>query len=320
MKQDQEGKTSQRIKEVYEWASFLAVENRDKGWTRYYYWTEPAKRLLLRLRHLRRGLVALVGLQGTGKTSTLTAIAVTLLSEGSSIKMWKWRSGIPQQKLRTEFGECRYIFFDLPDYTTRSSRQMMKHLDDIGQLWHHFRDRDMVFLITAQKELFTGHYLLGKMSIIELTPLKPQELLEAYKKRFKTTEPFTEEALILTAELSRGVFRRFLKYIQLSLEESLLTEKETVDKDLVSKTITLEQLAKDMDLELSGILKDQEKKLQAVKILNILREKGEINQKTIAQQLNLHEATLARLLDKLETQKYIKRTRGTKKELLVQLT
>ena len=44
------------IKEVYEWASLLAVENRDsKNMLKYYYWTEPITQLILRLRYLKRG-------------------------------------------------------------------------------------------------------------------------------------------------------------------------------------------------------------------------------------------------------------------------
>ena len=50
---------------------------------------------------------------------------------------------------------------------------------------------DFVFILAAQKELFKGHYPIGKTITIELIPLKPQQLLEAYKKRFTTTEEET---------------------------------------------------------------------------------------------------------------------------------
>jgi hypothetical protein len=308
-------KTSERIKEVYDWASLLAVENRDRDWLKYYYWTEPAKLLLLRLRNTKRGLIALIGLQGTGKTTTLMAIGATLYKEGFRTGMIRWTSEITSKKVENE----RYMFLDLPDYATGSSRLMKKHLNEISKIWYELKDRDIVFVIAAQKELFKGHSLIGKMDIIELTPLKSQQLLEAYKTRFDTTDPFPEEALLLIAELSRGVFRRFLRYIKLCLEEILLSKAKNIDIDLVKKTITIEQLEADMDLELSEILADKEKKILAVKILNLIREKGEINQKTIAKQLEIHESTLGRILDKLETHNYIKREKGAKKERIVRL-
>jgi hypothetical protein len=44
-------------------------------------------------------------------------------------------------------------------------------------------------------------------------------MLEAYLKRFKTPEPFTEDAILLLARMSRGIFRRFLRYLILSATE-----------------------------------------------------------------------------------------------------
>lgn len=200
---------------------------------------------------------------------------------------------------------------------------MNKHLDEIQQLWTlcHQNGRPVVFVISFQKELFRGHFLMGKMHTIEVTPLKPKELLKAYKLRFGSPEPFTEEALLLITELSRGVFRRFLKYIGLCLERVIESEIkiDIVDIRLVKETITLDQLSEDMDLELSGIFRRDDKKMQAVRALNLLREKGESNQKELAEKLNMHPNTLSRLLDKLEANNYVKRRRGLKKELLVSL-
>jgi len=34
---------------------------------------------------------------------------------------------------------------------------------------------------------------------VELEPLKPEQMVEAYRKRFKETEPFTEDALLTLA-------------------------------------------------------------------------------------------------------------------------
>lgn len=321
MKRMKDKGSTHGIREVYEWASLLAVENRDsKDMAKYYYWTEPVTQLLLRLIYLKRGLVYLTGLQGTGKTSALLIAKAVLKFKGHKVKMWRWASGVSWEYFNKRIEDSRYIFFDLPDYSTKSSRSMMKHMNEISTLWYVSSSKDIVFVVAAQKELLKGHYMIGKTSTIELPPLKPHQLIEAYKIRFESTKPFTEETLLLIARLSRGVFRRFLKYIQLCIEEKQLTGTPNIDTNLVKKTITIEQLTKDMDLELSAILKNQEKKILAVKILNLLREEGEMNQKTIAKKLDISQSTLGRQLKTLETHNYIKRRRGTKKERLVQLT
>ena len=58
-------------------------------------------------------------------------------------------------------------------------------------------------------------------------------LLEAYRMKFKTTEPFTGEALLLIEELSRGVFQGLLKYVQLCLEETLSLRGTQLQQQIV---------------------------------------------------------------------------------------
>jgi len=58
------------------------------------------------------------------------------------------------------------------------------------------------------------------MEKVELEPLKPEQMLEAYRKRFKAIEPFAEDALLTLARMSRGIFRRFLRYIMVTLQQS----------------------------------------------------------------------------------------------------
>jgi len=68
------------LQQIAEWSSVLTGESRNqptivpKGATpfvHYYYVTEPVKRLEWKLKNLKGQLVALIGLQGTGKTSAL---------------------------------------------------------------------------------------------------------------------------------------------------------------------------------------------------------------------------------------------------------
>jgi hypothetical protein len=44
------------------------------------------------------------------------------------------------------------------------------------------------------------HFFFDKMEKVELEPLKPEQMVEAYRKRFKKAiEPFTEDALFTLA-------------------------------------------------------------------------------------------------------------------------
>jgi len=41
-------------------------------------------------------------------------------------------------------------------------------------------------ILAIQKEMFRDHFFFGKMEKVELEPLKPEQMVEAYRKRFKT--------------------------------------------------------------------------------------------------------------------------------------
>jgi Cdc6-like AAA superfamily ATPase len=61
------------LEEIANWASVLTGEDRRFGenGNHYYYVSDPVKRLIWKITHLNRQLIALIGLQGTGKTSAL---------------------------------------------------------------------------------------------------------------------------------------------------------------------------------------------------------------------------------------------------------
>lgn len=79
------------------------------------------------------------------------------------------------------------------------------------------------------------------------------------------------------------------------------------------------KLRKNMDLELSDIFRSKEQKIQAVKLMNLLQQKQELNQKEIADSLGINDMNVSRLLTKLEAYDYIQRKRGAKKEFIISL-
>lgn len=220
----------------------------------------------------------------------------------------------------SELQNTDLILIDFPDYTKTDRRMMNIDLEELQELWMKVTVGELghaSLLIAIQKELCSGHFFFGKMDMVNIDLLKPNDLVAAYKQQWKDSYPFTDDALLLVAQLSRGVFRRFLRYIKLCLERAEM--KAPVTAEHVKAAITLEQVARDMDLELTDVFHTNEQKTEAVRLLNLLREKGETNQQQIAEALNMTETSASKLIRKLEAWNYVKRTRGNGKEWLVSL-
>lgn len=225
----------------------------------------------------------------------------------------------------------KYIFIDMPDYSKTDVRFMTKDLGEIQALWNILisgekymatEDYQGVFVIAIQKELHKGqHFIFGKGTTIELPMLKPEELVKAYKLRFESALPFTEKALLLIARLSRGVFRRFIRYCGLTIEEFLLAGKKeppiTVDyaKKAISSRITLE----DLRLELYDKFRSDSQRELALAILDFLIKGERANQKELAERLNASEASVSRVTGTLAFYGYVIRERGKRGEALVKL-
>jgi len=208
------------------------------------------------------------------------------------------------------------ILIDTPDYSKADRRLMAKDLNDIYWLWNFLSGRIKTNMVIAiQKELFQGHFFFDKMEKMELEPLKPEQMLESYQKRFHGLYPFTQDALLTLGRMSRGIYRRFLRYIALTLDywENKSRPRELIDAETVKKAVTAERLAEDMDLELSDIFpKQSDLKLQASRLLLSLSESGPRRQDQLAEEFNLEPYTITRLLQKLELHRCIARRREGK--------
>jgi DNA-binding MarR family transcriptional regulator len=217
--------------------------------------------------------------------------------------------------------EKHSVFIDMPDYSKTDRRMMAKDLEEIFWLWQSV-NRKYGFagstptpniVIAIQKEMFGGHFFFDKMQKVELHPLQPEMMVEAYKRRFKTTDPFTSDALLTLARMSRGIFRRYLRYIILTLD--LWNEKRVgrgrIETEIVREAVTMEQLAEDMELELADLFpKRSDLRWLAVRLLLLLQERGERKQSELADSLEVEAYALSRLLTKLEASHYITRRRA----------
>jgi biotin operon repressor len=239
---------------------------------------------------------------------------------------------LEQIKYRRRMKLRRAFFIDTPDYGRKDIRLINRDLTQLSEFWTALRARgyDANVVVFLQKELVKSqqHFFLLKMyPLLELPPLKPEEMLASYKQIFrnytssaKPTEPFIEEALTLVAQLSRGIFRRFMRYINLAVSDMLQKGKDAVNVEDVRNVITDAVLMQDSALEFEDMFRNETHKRQAVKLLSLLRGQIEANQKTMAEALGISEMAISRLMVQLESNGYVKRRRGKHGEWLVSIT
>jgi hypothetical protein len=281
-----------------------------------YYWAPEFKSFVEELSDDPPSLIFLVGLQGSGKTSALKAIEAKL----SSAYYWRWDGKLPE--LWEEVKHWRFFLVDLPDFRAGSMSRMAKDLDGIDKLWYSMRFGENYgrkhLIVAVQKEMFRGHYLFGKGEVFKLRLLTPEEFMRFYRRKFSVSYPFDDDSLMMVAQLSRGIFRRFIRYVRLTLLDMKGRGVESIDVDDVRRVISLDVIAGDMDLELSGFLRGSEKGF-AVAAISALMEGGGMNQKDLALRLGVSETVMSRLMVKMEGLGYIERVRGDRKELRISL-
>jgi len=233
------------------------------------------------------------------------------------------------RELRREFinetlVKMRAVLIDMRDYGKSDRRLFEADLMGIQRLWNQVLNYADVngcvpfpnFVVAIQEELFFGskgvtHFLLGKMETYEIKPLTPKELFDLYLRKFQDPAPFQPDALMKIAKLSRGVPRRFLRYINLCVDAFLLglIGPPPIDISAVDKVVTEEELRKDLELEFSALFpKSDEMKAKALRLLSYLSAREErVNQKQLAEALGYSEMDVSRICEKLEQYGYIRR-------------
>jgi len=186
------------------------------------------------------------------------------------------------------------ILIDFPDYSKTNQSQMIRDLDKFAKWWESLvaADTENIYthnvnlVVFFQKELFSGHFLFGKFDVFELKPLEPIILMEIMKRNCGGIEPFTVEALEYLGGLSRGIIRRFKKYVRICLEKAIQHGCCDISVDLIKNWIGLEQLEKDMELELMDIFpRQKELRRLSIIILQLLNERKAIPQNDLAEEV-----------------------------------
>jgi len=224
-----------------------------------------------------------------------------------------------ETKLKDTF-RCSTLLIDLPDYDRNNRTQLIRDLNDIHTFWQELEfepgDRKTNLVLFIQKELFSGHFFFGKMDVVEIAPPTVMDMVQAYgivnktKDGLFSTKPFQKEALQELAKLSRGIWRRFKKYIRICLD-NFKGEEITIED--VYEWIDTEQLQRDMELELVELFpKNKELRNYAVILLHYIQQRGIVEQselvKTVFGEGKAEEMMGSRILSKLEAYGYIHRT------------
>jgi hypothetical protein len=233
-----------------------------------------------------------------------------------------------QKAFEAMLANVHTVIIDLPDYSKTDKRLMVRDLNEVQKFWNwlccgSLKDGVPNFVVVIQKEMLRDHFLFGKMDVVEIKPFTPNELVDAYAKIWEkeftrasidlSTWPFEERALLHLARLSRGIFRRFLRYIRNCLEPYAPFDdsaEELIDLRRVQDTIDPDEVQKDWDLELSEVFKSQDAKSFAAKIIAALMKTEGVSQKKLAEALKMSEASLSRILDRLEDYAFVRRERS----------
>jgi len=215
------------------------------------------------------------------------------------------------------------ILIDTPDYSKTDKRRMDNDLSEIYWLWNTLvtYGSTVTLIVAIQKEMFHDHFFLDKMRTIELKPLTTQQILNAFRKRFTTFSPFTEEAITLLAKMSRGIFRRFLRYITLTLdlwESKYQQNQPTIGVTVVKGAVTIDHLRNAMENELTPLFRNSsQQRTLAIKIIMQLCENKEIKQSTLVTQFEAAPVTISRILTTLENAKYITHRYDGKEKIII---
>jgi hypothetical protein len=203
------------------------------------------------------------------------------------------------------------LLIDMPDYNKSNIGLMNADIDELYSLWQSLAQEDIHFVIAVQEELVMKHphFFWGKCRPVKLKPLSPNELAEAYKAATgEGNKALTDEALLELGRLSRGVFRRFKKYMGVAIKKNL-EEQAPLTVEHIKNTITADILDEDMELELADVFRDPNQKKLALAALDALRS-GPMNQKEIAESLGVSEATAGKIVSKLQLYDYVGRERA----------
>jgi hypothetical protein len=230
-------------------------------------------------------------------------------------------NALKDQAISSFISDTKIILIDMPDYSRSNANALVHDIAEVQRFWESLGNRGNTHLVIAiQKELVlkAPNFFWGKCDKYTVEPLTTTQLIEAYKLSNPDGDIFEPAALQLLGDLSRGIFRRFKKYMRLTIEANQ-ERKLPMTKDIVEKAITNDIVFQDLDQELADFIENEENRRCASKILGYLRDHNEVNVKTIAENIGISETMAQKIVQKLALYNYIQTKPGQGKEKLVSL-
>jgi CRP-like cAMP-binding protein len=248
---------------------------------------------------------------------------------------------IRQESAIEELGSADALFLDLPDFSRSDRRPLIRTLNQVQCLWLMLMQEGAAYsdeplgpniVMALQKELFdlAPSYFLGKANITELKPLTADQIIYAFEEKFPMHDDLIDLfSLDYLAHLSRGVFRRFLKFLAVVLEDAERRKLSRITLSEAMAAVSPAQVSQEMEAELACIFPQPHSREKAAKIIMMflqrkyepsrleqafdpnLAKPPEITQKQIAETLSLTEVEVSRLLDRLEKNGLINRDSTT---------
>lgn len=246
---------------------------------------------------------------------------------------------INQKNTILELGRMDAVLLDLPDFSRTDRRPLIHMLSEVQDLWLKLMEEGTEgadepigpsIVITLQKELFdlAPSYFLGKANIVELKPLTAEQLIGAYRAKFPICGALDEPALDYLAHLSRGVFRRFLKFLAVVLRDAENRKLAHISLSDAMAAVSPSQVSQEMEAELAYLFPQPDRRNKAAKIImvllqakyqpshllqyfdpNLSRMPGPFSQKQLAEMLSLTEVEVSRLMSRLVANGVVTRER-----------
>jgi len=207
---------------------------------------------------------------------------------------------------------ARTILITMPDYPSRDPRAIAKDINEIQRLWGKARqlgeNPNIVLFLQAETFSTQDHFFFGKLLIYKIEPFRAEQLFQYYLDNFGSTWPFEEETLRYLSKISRGIFRRFKRFIGILLEAWQIADRsKLIDGEFVDRHLPIDVMEREMDLELSQAFRNAKQKELAMRIISLTMQGRTMSQRGLAKHLEISESALSVLLGRLEAYGWVKR-------------
>lgn len=227
-----------------------------------------------------------------------------------------------RKRIFAELMSENYTFLlDFQDYSKRNHSVRDKDWADFQEFWVESIERQALedpqvanIVMFYQKELWSDHFLPGKVDEMQILPHKAQTMVDFIHTQVLPDGgcPFTDDGILMVAQLALGNFRKFKRYITVCLDHNRKRSSgtETISAADVTDWITTDVLKKDWERELGDVFPiGKIRRGKAIEVMKILFNNGGVGQSDLVKSVFDNRMDGSRVLQKMEEHGFIIRTR-----------